>query len=224
MSPIRISKSSIACLVRMPQPCRATAIRRWSIGCSIRIIARIAVRCAAAIRATCSGQVRNYCNYHDYPIELRGDYLDRVVPSYFTVVKGMADENALQSHPSDPHKVDRPAPAYEARPAAPRNAGVGEKEGRPCVTECMPGETPSSEVAVESESPRDGGNEVRQHMTECMPGEAPLCEVAMESEGPREVGKEIRQRVTEGIPCEAPKSGIAIDSDRHVTEPMPVLS
>ena len=127
------------------------------------------------------GQVRNYCNYHDYPIELRPDYLDRVVPSYFTVVKGMADENALQSAPCDSHKVERPAPACEAPRAAPLNAGVGEKEGRPCVTECMPGETPSSGVAIESEGPGDGGKVVREHVTECMPGEAPSSGIAIES-------------------------------------------
>lgn len=33
-------------------------------------------------------QVRNYCVYNSLPVEMRPDYFDRVVPSYFTVVSG----------------------------------------------------------------------------------------------------------------------------------------
>jgi predicted ATPase with chaperone activity len=33
-------------------------------------------------------QVRNYCVYNSLPVEMRPDYFDRVVPSYFTVVAG----------------------------------------------------------------------------------------------------------------------------------------
>ena len=33
-------------------------------------------------------QVANYCSYNELPMEMRPDYFDRVVPSYFTVVKG----------------------------------------------------------------------------------------------------------------------------------------
>jgi predicted ATPase with chaperone activity len=33
-------------------------------------------------------QIRNFCKYHGIPIEMRADYFDRVVPSYFTVVAG----------------------------------------------------------------------------------------------------------------------------------------
>ncbi|MBW3597928.1 MAG: AAA family ATPase [Planctomycetes bacterium] len=33
-------------------------------------------------------QIRNYCVYNDLPIEMRPDYFDRVVKSYFTVVAG----------------------------------------------------------------------------------------------------------------------------------------
>ncbi len=33
-------------------------------------------------------QVRNYCVYNGLPIEMRPEYFDRVVPSYFTVVSG----------------------------------------------------------------------------------------------------------------------------------------
>jgi predicted ATPase with chaperone activity len=34
------------------------------------------------------GQVRNYCVYNSLPVEMRPEYFDRVVPSYFTVVAG----------------------------------------------------------------------------------------------------------------------------------------
>jgi predicted ATPase with chaperone activity len=33
-------------------------------------------------------QIRNYCVYNGLPLEMRPDYFDRVVPSYFTVVAG----------------------------------------------------------------------------------------------------------------------------------------
>jgi predicted ATPase with chaperone activity len=33
-------------------------------------------------------QVRNYCVYNGLPVEMRNEYFDRVVPSYFTVVSG----------------------------------------------------------------------------------------------------------------------------------------
>jgi hypothetical protein len=37
-------------------------------------------------------QVRNYCTYNGLPLEMRPDYFDRVVNSYFTVVGGVAAE------------------------------------------------------------------------------------------------------------------------------------
>jgi predicted ATPase with chaperone activity len=33
-------------------------------------------------------QVANYCSYNELPMEMRSEYFDRVVPGYFTVVKG----------------------------------------------------------------------------------------------------------------------------------------
>lgn len=33
-------------------------------------------------------QIRNYCVYNGLPVEMRNEYFDRVVPSYFTVVSG----------------------------------------------------------------------------------------------------------------------------------------
>jgi hypothetical protein len=49
-------------------------------------------------------QIRNYCAYNDLPFEMRPEYFDRVIASYFTVVAGMG--------PSD------------GKPAAPRNEAV----------------------------------------------------------------------------------------------------
>lgn len=34
------------------------------------------------------GQIRNYCVYNDVPVEMRPEYFDRVIVSYFTVVGG----------------------------------------------------------------------------------------------------------------------------------------
>jgi hypothetical protein len=45
-------------------------------------------------------QVRNYCAYHDLPMEMREEHFDRVVKSYFTVVVG--DGNASESDVPEP--------------------------------------------------------------------------------------------------------------------------
>jgi hypothetical protein len=44
-------------------------------------------------------QIKNYCTYYGRPMELRPDYLDRVVSSYFTVVAdvGAASRAAPES-------------------------------------------------------------------------------------------------------------------------------
>jgi predicted ATPase with chaperone activity len=39
-------------------------------------------------------QVHNYCVYNELPTEMRPEYFDRVVPSYFTVVSGVAGNAA----------------------------------------------------------------------------------------------------------------------------------
>jgi hypothetical protein len=36
-------------------------------------------------------QIKNYCMYYGRPLELRPDYLDRVVSSYFTALTADAD-------------------------------------------------------------------------------------------------------------------------------------
>jgi len=42
-------------------------------------------------------QVHNYCVYNELATEMRPEYFDRVVPSYFTVVSGMANGNNHES-------------------------------------------------------------------------------------------------------------------------------
>lgn len=67
-------------------------------------------------------QIRNYCAYNDLPIEMRPEYFDRVVRSYFTVVatKPMGLPPAAPS--AGPQPVRRPPAARSAgdvRPVAP---------------------------------------------------------------------------------------------------------
>jgi predicted ATPase with chaperone activity len=42
-------------------------------------------------------QIRNFCNYHNLPMELNNDYIDRVIKSYFTSVLGTpgGDQSSL---------------------------------------------------------------------------------------------------------------------------------
>jgi hypothetical protein len=47
-------------------------------------------------------QVRNYCSYNGYRMEMKREYLDRVVTSYFTVVNGLADESMPRAAASSP--------------------------------------------------------------------------------------------------------------------------
>ncbi len=47
-------------------------------------------------------QIKNYCVYYGRPMELRPDYLDRVVKSYFTAIGGVATASASrQALPAD---------------------------------------------------------------------------------------------------------------------------
>ncbi|MHB8862932.1 MAG: AAA family ATPase [Pirellulaceae bacterium] len=49
-------------------------------------------------------QIRNYCAYHDLPVEMSDEHFDRVVRSYFTALSGMGD------------KPVPPAPPVQAAP------------------------------------------------------------------------------------------------------------
>jgi hypothetical protein len=64
-------------------------------------------------------QIRNFCAYNDLPVEMRDDYFDRIVKSYFAVV------------------VNTPAPG--STPGAPQRS-AGKKKRERSVTLNLPGE------------------------------------------------------------------------------------
>ena len=55
----------------------------WLLETHYRPIGRAMRRCHPRDLLT---QVRNYCVYNNYPLEMRQEYLDRIVTSYFTAV------------------------------------------------------------------------------------------------------------------------------------------
>lgn len=61
-------------------------------------------------------QVSNFCAYNDLPLEMRPEYFENAVKSYFTVVRGMA------ASPAEPAAAMNPSPA--AASAAPAAAPV----------------------------------------------------------------------------------------------------
>lgn len=58
------------------------------------------------------GLVRNYCTYNDLQLEMRNEYFDKVVPTYFTVVSGTAKEAAVAK------PLPQPVVAQVAAPVA----------------------------------------------------------------------------------------------------------
>ena len=58
-------------------------------------------------------QIKNYCIYYGRPMELRPDYLDRVVRSYFTVLTAAADAGPVPA----PLPTDKPGPESRSTPA-----------------------------------------------------------------------------------------------------------
>ena len=77
-----------------------------------RTTRRTAGRCGGATRATCSSQIKNYCVYYGRPMELRPDYLDRVVKSYFTAVTRPSDCGNV---PAEPPTSRSPLPQAPTR-------------------------------------------------------------------------------------------------------------
>ncbi len=72
------------------------------------------------------GQVRNYCAYHDLPLEMKPEYFDHVVKSYFTALRGpsqpptaAADALAAQAPTGAPAADPAAATAPPAPPVAP---------------------------------------------------------------------------------------------------------
>jgi hypothetical protein len=60
------------------------------------------------------GQVRNYCVYNDLALEMRPEYFDKVVGSYFTVVSGKSKSPVKTA--SHPATASMPVAAVSARP------------------------------------------------------------------------------------------------------------
>jgi hypothetical protein len=128
----------------------------WLLTTHYRPQRRALRRCHARDLLT---QVRNFCSYNDYPTELRPEYLDRVVPSYFTVVNGMADESRLPQPPIVRPPVPSPAPASDQQASATPADQYIERAPRDHMTECMPGQPAAGTAGVE----------VDRHLTEAMP-------------------------------------------------------
>lgn len=96
-------------------------------------------------------QIRNYCVYNGLPMEMRREYFDRVVRSYFTVVSGSQDsvasappqsgdaEASIEDNLSRLIPADAPAPLYD-----PGLSVVQEQRAQP--TDNRPFTTSSSEA------------------------------------------------------------------------------
>jgi SpoVK/Ycf46/Vps4 family AAA+-type ATPase len=75
-------------------------------------------------------QIKNYCIYYGRPMELRPDYLDRAVKSYFTAVAAATDAASLAPRASTRLSQVRQStlqspPAEVAAPAAPNSGPTG---------------------------------------------------------------------------------------------------
>jgi hypothetical protein len=66
-------------------------------------------------------QVHNYCMYHDLPLEMRPEYFEHVINSYFTVVRGMGEPHSAASAASVAPARPTGRPAAQA-PVSPPSA------------------------------------------------------------------------------------------------------
>lgn len=100
-------------------------------------------------------QIRNYCNYTGHPLEMREEYFDRVVGSYFTVVNGQASK-----------PLSRPSAVTTREPVRPPVRAVTEPVAAP----------PMGQFATESPPPL-----VTRHVTEAVspPEERHLTEAVV---------------------------------------------
>jgi hypothetical protein len=126
-------------------------------------------------------QVRNYCTYNDFPVEMRNEYFDRVVPSYFTVVNGVTGGFAAQAAPTP-----RPPVATEAVPGQP-------------PLKSAPAAAPPSPPAVASAPPAPDSHQTTKRSTETMPDVEPLEKPARPVEAPTPAPQIARAR-TESMP------------------------
>jgi hypothetical protein len=155
-------------------------------------------------------QVRNFCLYNDYTMEMRPEYFDRVVGSYFTVVNGIDSKIVRGSKPI--HNSSIPI-SRGSRPAAADAGDDGQPESPRVerhVTEAMPGAEPAA--------PR-----VERHVTEAMPGSdaAPRAERRITPTPPivpsaTPSPPPVERHITESMPGAA--APVAVE--RYVTEPM----
>ena len=60
-------------------------------------------------------QIKNYCAYYGRPMELRPDYLDRVVKSYFTAVTARRATAATRPARAPTAKPHYPAPTHRSQ-------------------------------------------------------------------------------------------------------------
>lgn len=96
-------------------------------------------------------QIRNFCVYNDLPMEMRDEYFDRVIKSYFSVVinkQQSATGEPVRRTAANPVRKTPPAPAPEA-PVAPESANTmaqtiqpGEFSGPPVQPVATPRNVP----------------------------------------------------------------------------------
>ncbi len=96
-------------------------------------------------------QIRNYCAYNGLPLEMRNEHFDRVVKSYFTVVKGTGSETPVQ--PASPPAPWPPGGSPAAAPD-PVRAEQGPNEGRSNAAPSDEERHPTRDSARAGESPK----------------------------------------------------------------------
>jgi hypothetical protein len=87
------------------------------------------------------GQIRNYCVYNDLPMEMKNDYFDRVVKSYFTVV--LNDTKTMATGVQQAPPARRPAP-----PRAVANSPNQGSDHHPALRTPAPAPSPNSAPAA----------------------------------------------------------------------------
>jgi hypothetical protein len=84
-------------------------------------------------------QIRNYCVYHGLPTEMRPEYFDRVVGSYFTIVRGVAPPAASVQQDLGPKAEGRgPRAEYRQPAAAPSAPSALPPRGTQCEPSAAP--------------------------------------------------------------------------------------
>jgi predicted ATPase with chaperone activity len=128
---------------------------RWLLDTHYRPLGRAMRRCHPR---DLLGLVRNYCSYNNLELQMRPEYFDKVVPTYFTIVSGVG-----KSPPPAPVPQPQPLAAAPARaPAAPQQAAASAPlDSRTQPLPAIAPVTPASGVAP---SP------LEHHVTEAITG------------------------------------------------------